>query len=96
MEGSTPEFVWRAIDIIRRIHPSIEFADEVVKYIKYTFNSNGVWFYPERIGIDNPILKAVKTMAITGPFPLKESYIGIQTMHYLRIQEYLKDNQEGE
>ncbi len=92
-EGSTPEFIWKAVDIIRRIHPDIEFADEIQEYIKFVFNDNGLRFYPPGTGLETPMLARVKKLAETGPFPLKENDIGIQTIQYLRIMEYL--NREG-
>lgn len=89
MEGSTPEFIWKAMDIIKRINPDIEFADEIQQYIKFVFNDNGLWFYPPGSGLVTPMLNRVKRLAETGPFPLKETDIGIQTIRYLRIMEYL-------
>lgn len=90
MEGSTPEFIWRALDIIYKIHPNIELSTEVIMYIKYIFNDNGYYFYHPKLDIDNPIYNEVKNLAENGPFPLQEDYLGIQAVKYLKIMEYLK------
>jgi len=89
MEGSTPEFIWRSLNIIFKLHPNLELAWEIEYYIKYIFNDNGIYFYHPKLQLDNPILDSVKERAEHGPFPLEEDYIGIQAYHYLRIQRYL-------
>ena len=100
MEGSTPEYIWRAINIIKRIHPDVELADEVREYIRYTFDDNGFDFYPPGIGLNSVAgstsgrYTQVKRLAETGPFPLKEDRMGIQAMRYLQIMHYL--DKEGE
>jgi|APSaa5957512535_1039671.scaffolds.fasta_scaffold05550_13 hypothetical protein len=96
MEGSTPEFIWKAINTIKAIHPKVTFSEEVTQYIKYIFNNDGLRFYPEQIGIDNPKITAIKKLASNGSTPLTEDYMGIQTMHYLRIHAYLKETKEGD
>ncbi len=90
-EGSKPEFIWRALDIIYKIHPKIELAHEVLMYIKYIFNDNGYYFYHPMLDIENPYLEKVKALANDGPFPLQEDFWGIQALKYLKIMEYLKN-----
>lgn len=89
-EGCLPEHIWNTIKFIKTLYPDIEFSDEILAYIKYIFNDNGYYFYPENIGIDNPILDDVKTLAIHGPFPLSETYHGIQAMKYLKLTQEIK------
>jgi len=90
MEGSTPEFIWKTLDIIYRLHPKVELSWEVQMYIKYIFNDNGYYFYHPKLGIDNNYYNSVKELADNGPFPLKEDFFGIQASKYLKIMEYLK------
>jgi len=86
-EGCLPEHIWKAIRIMKTMYPDIEFSDEVQAYIKYMFNDRGYYFYPENIGIDNPILEDVKTLAISGPFPLAETFHGVQAAKYLKLTQ---------
>jgi hypothetical protein len=90
MEGSEPEYIWRALDIIFRLHPDIELAWEVLMYIKYIFNDNGCYFYHPKLPIENIFYDEIVKRAIYGPFPIEEDFIGIQAVKYLKIQEYLK------
>lgn len=89
-EGCLPEHIWKTIQVIKSMYPDIEFSDEVKAYIKFIFNDNGYYFYPESIGIDNTIIEDIKTLSIHGPFPLEENFFGIQAVKYLKILEYLK------
>ena len=89
MEGSSPEFIWKAIDIIKQIHPKIDFSEEVKSYIKVIYHDNDYIFFPPKSGIDNPILEQVENRAKSSA-PLKEDDIGIQALRYLKIQEYIK------
>lgn len=84
-EGCLPEHIWKTIKIIRSMYPEIELSDEVKEYIKFIFNDNGYYFYPENIGLENPILDDVKTLAEHGPFPLAETFHGIQATKYLKL-----------
>lgn len=86
-EGVLPEYIWKTIKIIKKMYPDIELSDEVKTYIKYIFTDNGYYFFPEGIGIDNPILEDVKTLAIHGPFPLAETFFGIQAAKYLKLTQ---------
>lgn len=87
MEGCLPEHIWKTIKIIKELYPDVELSDEVKAYIKYIFNDNGYYFYPENIGIDNPILSDIKTLAVSGPFPLAETFYGIQAAKYLKLTQ---------
>lgn len=86
-EGCLPEYIWKTIDIIHRMYPDIEFSDDVKSYIKFIFEDNGYYFYPEGIGIINPLLKDIKTLAEFGPFPLAETLYGIQATKYLKLTQ---------
>lgn len=91
VEGCEPKHIWNAISIIKSLHKdAIELSHEILMYIKYIFNDNGLWFYPEDVGLENEILTQVTDRATNGPFPLEEDYIGIQAFHYLAILEYMK------
>lgn len=90
MEGSSPEYIWRALDIIFRLHPDVELAWEVLMYIKYIFNDDGIYFYHPSLDLENPYFNEIKSRAEKGPFPLQEDFIGVQAAKYLKIQEYLK------
>lgn len=90
MEGSTPEFIWKALDIIAKIHKDVELADEVKAYIKYTYDDYGYSFYPPTSGLEQTQwYDKIKRTAETGPFPLKEDVFGIQVIRYLRIMKYI-------
>jgi len=89
MEGSTPEFIWKALDIMKKIHPKVKFSYEVQEYIKVIFVDSDCSFFPPKSGLENPILEQVKQRARSGPFPLKEDDIGIQALRYLKIENYL-------
>tara|TARA_Y100000592_G_scaffold27891_1_gene44385 strand:+ start:4847 stop:5323 length:477 start_codon:yes stop_codon:yes gene_type:complete len=90
MEGSTPEFIWKAVTIMKKIHPKVEFSNEIQEYIKAIFVDDGCRFFPPKSGIENPLIGQVKERAKSGPFPLKEDDIGIQALKYLKIEHYLK------
>ena len=60
MEGSTPEFIWKATNIMKRIHPKVEFSEEVQEYIKVIFVDDGCRFFPPKSGIENPLIGQVK------------------------------------
>lgn len=89
MEGCFPEQIWRAVYRIEKIHPDVEYSDEVQAYIKGIFNDAGIYFYPPQAHIENPILNEVIKLANFGPFPLQENYLGIQASKYLYIREYI-------
>ena len=87
-EGCLPEYIWKVVKYIKRLYPDIEFSDSVKFYIKFIFNDAGLYFYPEGIGIENPLLDDIKTLANEGPFPLKaETLYGIQAMKYLKLTQ---------
>lgn len=92
MEGTLPEWIWKAGLIIHRLRPDADYSDEVKEYIKYTYNDNGYKFYPPYFDLDNPILTDVTKKALEGPFPLREDFLGIQAARYLKIQRYLQEN----
>ncbi len=88
MEGCLPEHIWKLIKYIKRLYPEIELSDDVKSYIKFIFNDNGLYFYPEGIGIENPFLQDIKTLALEGPFPLEiDTLYGIQAMKYLKLNQ---------
>lgn len=87
-EGTLPEHIWKTIEIIKKMYPDIEFSDEVKSYIKFIFEDNGYYFYPEGIGIINPLLTDIKTLALHGPFPLTaETLYSIQAIKYLKLTQ---------
>jgi len=87
-EGCLPEHIWNTIKIIKSMYPDIELSDEVKEYIKFIFNDNGYYFYPEGIGMENPILEDVKTLALHGPFPLSaETFYAVQALRYLKLTQ---------
>lgn len=88
-EGCLPEHIWSTIKIIKAMYPNIELSEEVKTYIKFIFNDNGIYFYPEGIDMENPILDDVKTLALHGPFPLVDSFHGVQAVKYLKLNEYI-------
>lgn len=92
IEGSKPEYIWRALDLIFKLHPNLELSWEVEQYIKYINNDNGIYFYHPKLQLDNPDYKAIKDKALNGPFPLKENYLEIQAGHYLKIKLYTNQN----
>jgi len=95
MEGSTPEFIWRALDIIFGLHPNLELSWDVEHYTKYIFNDNGYYFYHPKLKLENELLDDVIKKATSGPFPLEETFIGIQAGKYLKILEYINQAKRG-
>lgn len=89
-EGTSPEFIWKALETMYRLRPDMKLSKEVKEYIKFIYNDNGYKFYPPLSGIDNPLLSAVIEKSIKGPFPLQENFLDIQAFKYLKIQQYLK------
>ena len=89
--GCKPEWIWYAVLFIEKIiHKT--YSDEVLEYIKWNFNNAGLKFYPPCFAKDdNELLKDVIYKATKGPFPLKEEFLGIQALGYLKIQEYIKN-----
>lgn len=84
-EGCPPEFIWKAIETIKKIYPTVEFSEEILQYIKFAFIDNGYKFFPEDIGLPNLELEDIKTLAMHGPFPLEETPTGIQAIKYLKL-----------
>ena len=91
MEGCRPKHIWKSLEIIKDIHPEIEFAHEILLYIKMMCREYGLEFYPPNIGLeeDNNIFEAVGKRAADGPFPLGEDFLGLQAAKLLKINEYL-------
>lgn len=94
-EGTRPEFIWRALDVIFEIYPTLELAEEIEQYTKFIFDDNGYHFYHPKLKLDNPHLSAIIQKSVEGPFPLSEDFYGIQAFKYLYIQEYLKKFKQG-
>jgi hypothetical protein len=94
IEGASPEEIWYALDIARRIRPDIEYAPEIVLYTKFWFNEAGVFIYPPYIPIPCPYFETVKYRSENGPFPLGESEQEIQAAKLLIIETYIK-NKKG-
>jgi len=86
MTGSTPLNIWKAILKIKKIRKNFEFSYEVLMYIKYIFNDNGYYFYPDNIGIDNKLLIDIKKLILSKE-QLKEDFLGIQAYKYMKILE---------
>lgn len=84
MEGCTPKMVWDAIFEIKKIRKEFEFAHEVLMYIKYIFTSNGYYFYPENIGLENKHMELIKNR-LKEKTPLEENFIDIQATKYKEI-----------
>lgn len=83
-EGCTPKMLWNAISKIKKIRKDFEFSHEVLMYIHHIFNSNGYYFYPEGIGIDNEYMDDIKDR-LQNNDPLKENFIDIQVAKYKEI-----------
>jgi len=84
-ELATPQMIWNAIEDLKKIKKDLKFSYEVLMYIKYIFNDNGYYFYPEKIGLDNPILSKIKEIAKSEK-QLKENYLDIQTYRYKKLK----------
>lgn len=84
MEGCTPEIIWNGVEALRKIRKDFELSYDVQMYIKYIYNSNGYFFYPENIGIDNPFLAQIKERADEDDY-LNENFLDIQTYKYKKI-----------
>ena len=91
MEGCKPEHIWKAVGFIKDTKEEVEFSHEGLMYIKAICTSYGYYFYPPGIGLDeeNELLPSILKLAESGPFPLEENYVGIQTAKYLKITQYL-------
>lgn len=89
--GCKPEWIWYAVEFIEKVKHRV-YSDEVLEYIKWNFKDAGLKFYPPVFEKEkNPLLTDVVYKAVKGPFPLKESFLDIQALGYLRIQEYIKE-----
>jgi len=90
-EGCKPEWIWFAVQFLERVKHR-EYSDEVLEYIKWNYNDSGIKFYPPMFPEEmNPLLQDVIYKAVKGPFPLQENFLDIQALHYLKIQEYVKN-----
>jgi len=89
MQGCMPEEIWYALEIAHKLHPEREFADEIIEYVKYFFNQEGVYIYPAFFPISNPYYSKAVYLAENGPWPLDETVEGIQAAKYLIIKTYL-------
>ena len=90
LEGTTPEQIWYALDLVHKIFPDREFTPEVLRYIEFMFNESGIYVYPEYLPLDNSYYDKVTSLAKHGPFPLGESTEEIQAAKYLTIQSYIE------
>lgn len=89
-QGVRPEWIWKALELMKRIRPDMELAHEVRMYIKWACNDEGIYFYPPYSGLEEVSTDIIR-LANTGPFPLKDTFKEIQAYKYLKIQAYLKD-----
>jgi len=97
MEGANPEYIWKALNIITKLRPDIEFSHEVKMYIKSMFTTRGLRFFPTNIDIDNPMFNEVKeraAMPLLGIIRNGLDHLDIQAIHYRKIKHYL--DTEGE
>lgn len=90
IQGCMAEEIWFSLETVHKIFPDIEYADEVIEYIKYFLNQDGVFIYPPYLPIDNPYYSKAVYLSTQGPFPLGESIEEIQAAKFLIIQEYIK------
>lgn len=88
-QGVTTEMIWKAISKIKKIRTDFDFSHEVLMYIKYISNSEGIYFYPENIGLENKHLQTIKQILETGK-RLEETFFDIQAYKYLKLMEQTK------
>jgi|GEM_PF-2281252 len=95
-EGCKPDWIWYALMFIEKIKHR-NYSNEVLEYIKWNFKDAGLRFYPPIFEKQsNPLLQDIIYKATKGPFPLKENFLDIQVLHYMKIQEYIKEMKKTE
>ena len=96
-EGIRPEWIWKALPVIVRLRPGMEFSNEVIKYIKWIFTDNGIKFMPPVTLIPGAEGSDVTTdfynkiVELSKQRNIPETPEGIQAYHYLRILEYIRN-----
>jgi hypothetical protein len=97
LEGVEAGQMWNAVKIMKHVRPNNNFSWEVLKYVQYMSNEEGVFVYPPEFNYkeDDELFENIMTKVSSGPFPLKdESFVEIQAAKYLGIQEYMKEREE--
>jgi|APSaa5957512576_1039674.scaffolds.fasta_scaffold00446_15 hypothetical protein len=93
IEGCEPKHIWKALIIIKNMHPDVELSHEIKMYIKYIFSDYGYNFYPPNFSLGKEdMLKDLESAALgaqTGPELDDNSAFDIQLTRYLLIKEYL-------
>ncbi len=90
VEGCSPEQIWYALDVAKKLYPDREFTEEILAYIRAMFNDAGVFVYPPHLGLDNPYYEKALKKSKNGPFPLSDDTPeDIQAHKLLAISMYL-------
>ena len=96
IEGCLPEQIWYATKLMRSLWPKAQFSSEVLEYVKTMSNEYGFYMYPPELEFkeDDKLEKQIMDKAMSGPFPLGESFIERQAAQYLAVQLYLDNMQK--
>ena len=105
IEGAEPKWIWYACEIMNKLRPEMEVAQEVVEYVRFIFTDEGIYFLHPYLTKDKDtadmrahqqIYAAIKHKALNGPFPIEAtSFINRQALELAKIQVYV-DNQNKE
>lgn len=100
IEGALPIWIWYACEIISKLRPNMEFAQEIVEYIKKIYTDEGIYFLHPYVtkNLDmsdwTQIYAAAKHKANNGPYPIEAtSFINRQAIEFLKMEIY-SENQE--
>ena len=104
IEGARPTWIWYACEIIQKLRPKMEFAHEVIEYVKKIYSDEGIYFlHPFITKADEneidlqawaQIYAAAKHKATLGPFPIEaDSFIDRQAIEYMKMDIYSKDQE---
>ena len=99
VEGCEPKYIWKAISVIRSLHPKLEFAHEVLMYIRFIFQEHGYSFFPPKTGLDeyqHNMFEEIQDRAASYASEEKglpeledNNEFDIQVTKYLIIKEYM-------
>lgn len=90
-DTSSPEEIWHAVKVMKKFVDK-EFSKEVFEYVKYVFNLEGIYFYPEEFSFEEgkDVLEAAKKLAASGKKLTDETFLERQAFKYLTLELYHK------
>lgn len=101
VEGATPEQIWYAVKKIKKMRPDHPpFEHEVKAYIDFYYKDRGIVFRPPTCEIDDPekntkFIALIEKKKDVEPVKEDDEIMSRQMIHFLRIEQYIKNKLNG-